>query len=89
MVWNAVSQNSYSVPTENGFPWGVLLATTITWLMPVGVYGLYSQISADSSGMITSLLLIAITSGIPVVALTLYLVDKRRKNGYISAWGYR
>lgn len=57
--------------------------------MPVGLFGLYSQISADSTGIVPVLLLTTITLGIPIVAFVLYLVDRSRENGYVSVWGYR
>lgn len=57
--------------------------------MPVGIYALYLQTSFEISGTTTVVALTAITAGIPIVALILHQVDKRRENGYISVWGYR
>jgi uncharacterized membrane protein len=89
MGGNTVSHDSYSVDTENGFPWRVLLANILVWLLPVGVYGVYLQLPAKSSGVVPMLLLLALTCMVPVAALVLYLIDKRRENGYIAVWGYK
>ncbi len=89
MCENAVSHDSYSDGLENEFPWKVLGVNILVWLLPVGVYGVFMQLPTRSSGVVPMLLLLALTCLVPVTALALYLIDKRRANGYIAVWGYR
>ncbi len=85
----AVTHDSHSVDLENEFPWRVLGVNILAWLLPVGVYGVFMQLPISSSGVVPMLLLLALTCMVPVAALALYLIDKRRENGYIAVWGYR
>lgn len=89
MRLSAVSHDNYSADIENEFPWGVLLVNLLVWLLPLGVYGVYLQLPTQSSGIIPVLLLLALTCMMPVAALVLYIIDKRREDGYIAVWGYR
>lgn len=89
MCLSAVSYDTHSDDVENQFPWRVLLANLLIWLLPLGVYGVYLQLPAPSSGIVPVLLLLALTCMMPVAALILYIIDKRREDGYIAVWGYR
>lgn len=85
----AVEQNIHSESTEKNFPWRVLLTTAVIWLAPIGIYAVYLQTSFVLPDLVAMLILLVITASVPFVALALYLVDKRRADGYISVWGYR
>lgn len=89
MRLSAVSHDNYSVDIKNEFPWRVLLANLLVWLLPLGVYGVYLQLPTPSSGIVPVLLLLALTCMMPVAALILYIIDRRREDGYIAVWGYR
>lgn len=89
MRLNAMSYDSDPIDIENAFSWRVLLVNLLVWLLPLGVYGVYLQMSTQSSSVMPVLLLLALTCMMPVTALILYLIDRRREDGYISVWGYR
>lgn len=84
-----MSHDSHPVDIRNAFPWRVLLVNLLVWLLPLGVYSVYLQIPTQSSSILPVLLLLALTCLMPVIALVLYIIDKRREDGYISVWGYR
>lgn len=86
---HVVPQTEQLTESDESFPWEMLSITIIAWLLPLLVYGLYSLFLTQPSGLTTVIILILLVCMVPIAALILYLIDKRRENGYVTVWGYR
>lgn len=69
------------------FPWGTVGKSIVAWFIPLIVYFVLSYTQVNDLLLVVVLMLVVVA--IPVLALVLYFVDKRRADGYISIWGYR
>lgn len=84
-----VSQTKQLTTSDESFPWGMLSITIVAWLLPLLIYSLYSAIFTPPSGLVTVTFLLLLVCLVPVAALILYFIDKRRANGYVTVWGYK
>jgi Mn2+/Fe2+ NRAMP family transporter len=84
-----VPTHSRLTESDRNFPWVILLITIGAWLLPLVVYTVYSGFIGQPSAFVSIVILLLLVCSVPVVALLLYLVDKRREDGYVSIWGYK